>query len=270
MGRRSACCSFLSNAVVFPGGVVEPNDGGVPVSLTNLRNLTAKPIDFARRIAALRELFEESALLPVVDENNNKFLLSTALDARVHEWHSAVHKGQCSLVDVMLTKMKHFRLDNDSLKPLSNWLTPFDYAKRFDTFFYTMYVDQCVPTHSYSQEFEKMCWIRPAEILERAYEGKVMLPPPQAYELTRLLRHRLAHIHTLHTDIKICPQLLDAGDEVIALLNGDHAYEEGENSTKTPMRLVRDADVQHNGVRIHRAVFRKTPPWSNMKIYSSQ
>uniref|UniRef100_A0A0M3HX35 Nudix hydrolase domain-containing protein n=1 Tax=Ascaris lumbricoides TaxID=6252 RepID=A0A0M3HX35_ASCLU len=270
MGRRSGNVSFMPNAYVFPGENVELNDEKLPATLTNLTTCSA-PADFGRRVAAVRELFEECGLLPVVNCHNQRRLLNATSDQMVREWHSAISEGHRSLFDVVSANSNNLLLDICSLKPFSNWLTPFDYAKRFDTYFYVMYVDRCEETHVSFQEFDEVKWVRPSEILTEAHNGNSILAPPQAYELTRIVHHGLDDLQRLHSDTKICPQLVDAGSEVIALLNGDYAYKDGQNSTKTPMRPISDAERNHReGDRIHRITFGKKPLWSNIKIYSSQ
>uniref|UniRef100_A0A915AB08 Nudix hydrolase domain-containing protein n=1 Tax=Parascaris univalens TaxID=6257 RepID=A0A915AB08_PARUN len=270
MGRRSCNVSFAPNAYVFPGGKVELNDETLPMRLTNLPAGRA-PVDFARRIAAVRELFEECGLLAVVNCHNQRCLLSATSDRIVREWHSAISEGHRSLFDMMSANSDNLLLDVRSLKPFSNWLTPFDYAKRFDTYFYVTYVDRCDEIRVFSKEFEEVKWVRPSEILIEAYNGNSILAPPQAYELTRIVHHGLDDLHRLHTDTKICPQLVDAGSEVIALLNGDYAYKYGKNSTNTPIRAISDTERNfREGDRIHRITFAKKPLWSNIKIYSLQ
>uniref|UniRef100_A0A914S7I2 Nudix hydrolase domain-containing protein n=1 Tax=Parascaris equorum TaxID=6256 RepID=A0A914S7I2_PAREQ len=135
-----------------------------------------------------RELFEECGLLAVVNCHNQRCLLSATSDRIVREWHSAISDGHRSLFDMISVNSDNLLLDVRSLKPFSNWLTPFDYARRFDTYFYVTYVDP--------------------------YNGNSILAPPQAYELTRIVHHGLDDLHRLHTDTKICPQLVDAGSEV--------------------------------------------------------
>lgn len=73
MGRRSGNVSFMPNAYVFPGGNVELNDEKLPTTLTNLTTCSA-PADFGRRVAAVRELFEECGLLPVVNCHNQRWV----------------------------------------------------------------------------------------------------------------------------------------------------------------------------------------------------
>ncbi|VDK49890.1 unnamed protein product [Anisakis simplex] len=171
---------------------------------------------------------------------------------------------------------------DDTDKAMPNWLTPFDYGKRFDTYFYTLDVSdnsdkEAIKIDSKSKELYEIDWYSAEEIVNRANSGQLILPPPQAYEIRRIIENRFGNLEQLYCPLKLCPQLLDAGDKVIALLNNDFAYNHDQNSTETPMRKACSADlpsaigtstVNEGKTRrqLHRMIFNKKPLWSQMKV----
>lgn len=98
MLRRGPGARFMPNSMVFPGGVFDPElDPNFPREKTNFDPGARQPIhlglggDFALRVCALRELFEESGLLPVEDQNCREHsVLSADEDPHLAEWRKKV------------------------------------------------------------------------------------------------------------------------------------------------------------------------------------
>ena len=138
MIRRHSKSSFVPNAWVFPGGVVEPSDHDG----TELGTM---------RMAAARELFEESGIWlgePFVDaDDKRRKLLAGEITF-------------ASLID-------ESPLDLEELVWTSRWITPVGVPKRFDTYFFLAAVDRNAVASAENVEAVEVIWIAPAEAIER-------------------------------------------------------------------------------------------------------
>jgi len=138
MIRRHSKSSFVPDAWVFPGGVVEPSDD-VGTELGTMR------------IAAARELFEESGIwlgapLADADAKRRKLLANEIPFA--------------SLID-------ESPLDLEKLVWTSRWITPVGVPKRFDTYFFLAAVDRNAVASAENVEAVEVIWISPAEATEK-------------------------------------------------------------------------------------------------------
>ncbi|MEA2342547.1 MAG: hypothetical protein QOF63_716 [Thermoanaerobaculia bacterium] len=138
MIRRHSKSSFVPDAWVFPGGVVEPSDDDG----TELGTM---------RIAAARELFEESGIwlgAPLVDaDDKRRKLLAGEITF-------------ASLID-------ESPLDLEKLVWTSRWITPVGVPKRFDTYFFLAAVNRDAVASAENVEAVEVIWIPPAEAIER-------------------------------------------------------------------------------------------------------
>jgi len=141
MIRRHSKASFVPDAWVFPGGVVEPSD----LELGDGTELGTM------RIAAARELFEESgiwlgAALADADAKRRKLLAGEITFA--------------SIVD-------ESPIDLEKLVWTSRWITPVGVPKRFDTYFFLAAVDRDAIASAENIEAVEVIWIPPAEAIEK-------------------------------------------------------------------------------------------------------
>lgn len=74
----------------------------------------------------------------------------------------------------------------DALTPFAHWVTPAGELKRFDTWFFVALVppDQ-VAVHD-GTEHDDSIWVDPAEAIEMARRGEILLPPPTWMTLRRM------------------------------------------------------------------------------------
>jgi len=141
MIRRHSKSSFVPDAWVFPGGVVEPGDYCIGDG-TEIATM---------RIAATRELFEESGIwlgppLADADAKRRKLLAGELAFA--------------SLID-------ESPLDFEKLIWTSRWITPIGVPKRFDTYFFLAVVDRDAVASAENVEAVEAIWISPAEAIEK-------------------------------------------------------------------------------------------------------
>jgi glyoxylase-like metal-dependent hydrolase (beta-lactamase superfamily II)/8-oxo-dGTP pyrophosphatase MutT (NUDIX family) len=126
-------------AVVFPGGVLDPNDGPDQALCDGLSDAQASARlslpsgALAYWVAAVRECFEEVRLLPAVDADGRDIGLDTRDGAELEDWRHALHEGRLGLAELL--GRLDARIAADRLVYLSHWITPPGLPKRFDTRF---------------------------------------------------------------------------------------------------------------------------------------
>jgi 8-oxo-dGTP pyrophosphatase MutT (NUDIX family) len=143
MMRRHAKASFVPDAWVFPGGMVEETD----------RDLGDGTEIGTMRVAAIRELFEESGIW-----------LGAPLDD-LDEKRRALLAGDVTLA----TLARQAPLDLGALVLTSRWVTPIGVPKRFDTcFFLAIASADAVPSVDNGEDGEavEVRWITPPAAIE--------------------------------------------------------------------------------------------------------
>jgi 8-oxo-dGTP pyrophosphatase MutT (NUDIX family) len=141
MIRRHAKASFVPDAWVFPGGVVEATD----------RDLGGGTEIGTMRVAATRELFEESGIwlgAPLADADAKR----RALLAGETTFASLVREAPIDFAKLVWT---------------SRWITPIGVPKRFDTWFFLAVVGRNAVASAENVEAVEVTWIAPAEAIEK-------------------------------------------------------------------------------------------------------
>ncbi len=147
--KRHRRASFMSNAFVFPGGKIDPDDG-------------------SPEVAAVRELFEEAGVL-LGDR-------SLTPDAQAG-WRRRLLAGEASFAELIAAE--RLAPDRSRLRPWSRWITPSFEPKRFDAqFFLAELPPDQVPSFDAQETVEEL-WVTPADALARQSAGTLRLPPPQ-------------------------------------------------------------------------------------------
>ncbi|EYF07925.1 NUDIX hydrolase [Chondromyces apiculatus] len=234
--QRHARSAFLGGAVVFPGGKVDPGDGGEHWAVRTAA-LPARIEEFASErataralgVAACREALEEGAILPVdgplpdaeVVGIQREFLAGTPLEACL---------GRRGL-----------RLDLSALVPFSRWVTPEAEARRFDARFFLLALPAGQVGRHDDHETTMSFWAAPADVLERATRGEIFLAPPTSRALEHLsevsdLRGAFA-LAAQQCLAPICPRFV-AGEPSYLALPGDPSHEIRERRSAGPTRYV--------------------------------
>lgn len=190
MLRRAATMAFVPEAVVFPGGGVDPADDGArcpwigPGEEVWARRMGTSA-DAARRVvtAAVRELFEECGVLLAGDERG-----VCSLDASEPAWaeeRRRLASHETSLADVLQRHGLALRADLLGLR--SHWLTPEFEPRRYDTYFFSALAPEGQEPDSRTSEADGAGWVDPQVMLARGAQGSLRLVPPTAYNLSHLL-----------------------------------------------------------------------------------
>ncbi|XP_057290448.1 acyl-coenzyme A diphosphatase NUDT19-like isoform X1 [Hydractinia symbiolongicarpus] len=217
MLKRSAKSKFMPNAYVFPGGVTslttdfteEWNDifkrNNYSNKFSRLLNTTKPqpsaytsnispgriPPELAFRICAIRETFEESGILLLTDYNGKEIVLDDPTHnlggefGTLQSWRDKINED-----DNNFLKLFRSLKSSPSIHQLfdwSTWLTPNFVSRRFDTMFYTCFVDE-IPNHGRDcgEEVTETVWLSPFDVWDNSYNFK----PPQIHEMLRLSRYK--------------------------------------------------------------------------------
>jgi glyoxylase-like metal-dependent hydrolase (beta-lactamase superfamily II)/8-oxo-dGTP pyrophosphatase MutT (NUDIX family) len=135
------------------------------------------PDEATQRVTALRELFEETGVLPGWDPL--RVAPAVAADVR-----------RALLVDALtfggVLEQLQVRLDLSALAPAGRWITPPFVPTRFDAFFYVARLPPGQVAEVWPGELVSGEWITPRAALERWAAGRALLHPP-ALHLLRCL-----------------------------------------------------------------------------------
>jgi glyoxylase-like metal-dependent hydrolase (beta-lactamase superfamily II)/8-oxo-dGTP pyrophosphatase MutT (NUDIX family) len=168
--HRPATMAFAAGMHVFPGGRVDAADGLVELAARTANGATAA------HIAAIRELWEESGIL-LAD--------SAAPAGERHAARAALVAASATFAE--LAEALDLRLRTDLLAPLSRWVTPPGYPRRFDAeFFAALLPDDAVPPSIASDEVVALEWFRPGDALDAMADGRIGLWLPTSSTLQQL------------------------------------------------------------------------------------
>ena len=180
--HRPATMAFAAGMHVFPGGRVDAADAAASLAA---RSVTA-PEDAAVHVAAIRELWEESGIL-LAD--------STAAPGDVAAARAALVEG--SIDFPRLADQLDLRLRTDLLHPLSRWVTPPGYPRRFDARFFAAVLPAETPEATIaSGEVVALEWIRPADALDAMADRRIGMWLPTSSTLQQL--ESVADVADLH------------------------------------------------------------------------
>jgi 8-oxo-dGTP pyrophosphatase MutT (NUDIX family) len=170
MVRRRAGTVF-SSALVFPGGLVDPEDRS-EAWLPHLLNHEALDEEArALRIAALRETYEEVGILIAAGVATSCPAPTPRCDAAGFRRIVAASGG---------------RLDLAGLTRFGHWVTPATAAKRFDTHFFLARMPDAQDAACDGGETVALEWLRPIDALARANAGEGAVLFPTRMNLKRL------------------------------------------------------------------------------------
>lgn len=238
--ERHMRSGFMGGAVVFPGGKVDASDklAGWAERATELgpraRAFASDESDArAFAVAALRELLEEAAMLPVVGELTGERL--EPLRRELAERSAAGAPGSALLE---LLRARDLMLDTSGLEAISRWVTPAAETRRYDTRFYLLRAPAGQLGRHDEHETTKSFWMQPSEILSLWAKGSIFLAPPTSHTLALLenaasVDAALAIVRR-HPLEPVCPFFAQDGDQVVLALPGDPLYPDASPGSADP------------------------------------
>lgn len=215
--RRPETTRFAAGAYVFPGGVIDEADGSGAV--LDLLPDALRGEQAPAAVAALRELFEETGILPAdrpVDAESAAAAREALLEGRLDFAAAAARTGA------------RFRTLRAAY--LSRWITPARFARRYDTrFFLAVLADEAPPVPVLTDELDAHLWIEPSEAVRRFADGRLPMLFPTRTTLEELAAEPdLGELITRRRNQPpepIEPRLVVRGDSVRPVLPGDPEYE---------------------------------------------
>lgn len=222
MVRRSAGMAFGADAWVFPGGKVAAADAD-PV-WDDLSDGAYDHYQRSLRIAAAREVFEESGLL--LATRNGEDLDADACSA-FDSLRGEVEKEPAKFI--ALVRDGGLRLTLDRLVPFAHWITPSFEPRRFDTHFYLVRAPAAQIVRHDGREAVDHEWVAPASLLERRMRGEAKLMFPTRLNLEVLNRSaNAAAAETAARAIRVVtvePQVVDRGaDGQVLVIPAEAGY----------------------------------------------
>lgn len=288
--RRSSKNSFFPDTYVFPGGSTDAADSSQEwLDLYDQYGLgkcvfeiaTSLPRQYSKinifegqredeilksislRITGIRETFEESGVLLCKSKRAHTSQPSRwgsyLTGHEIKNWQRKVQEDANEFINLC----RHFECYPDiwSLQEWSNWLTPSDYTRRFNTIFFLTTLDQMPTAASSSSEINELKWSTPEEMLELCYKQEIILPPPQFYELSRLITfgsiENLADfaVQKNSTGSELwMPVRQQTLDGEVTLLPGDDMYPKEPIFSPTSKQKVESSilDYQRQSHHLHR------------------
>jgi 8-oxo-dGTP pyrophosphatase MutT (NUDIX family) len=208
----------------------------------------------AFRVAAIRELFEETALLLASDARPSAATPPPATRRCALRADAALHarEGRRLREDASafwrLCEEQRVAPHSLQLLPWSRWITPEQEPKRYDTWFYLAPLDAATPPEARvdGEEAVASAWLTPAEALALARAQKLELSPPTHYVLEELRRFSsldaLLWAARARPLAPIQPRLLVEDGAAVVALPGDPAHPGGSRLRRH--RLVLDTETR--------------------------
>lgn len=186
MLRRTAAMRFAPGAYVFPGGSVDPADYATEIGWHG-----PSPAEFGERLgasaevaralvcAAVRETFEESGVLLAGSPDGGP--LATLSGPAWEADRMAMASGTLTLAGLL--SRRGLVLRADLLVPWARWITPEGEPRRFDARFFAAALPDGQEATGHEAEADHVAWLRPADAIDAAREGRMSLLPPTATTL---------------------------------------------------------------------------------------
>ena len=165
MVKRHHQIDFASGALVFPGGKSHAGDADPGWSEHASGWGELDYVQRTLRVAAVREVFEETGILLARARDGSAFAGVSDPDER-----AAVDCGKLAFLEVI--RKLDLEIALDSLTIFARWITPPIMPKRFDTFFYAVTAPADQVAACDGKETVDAEWIAPREALRLAESGE--------------------------------------------------------------------------------------------------
>jgi 8-oxo-dGTP pyrophosphatase MutT (NUDIX family) len=239
MVRRNLRSDFVGGAYVFPGGAVDPHDGGAEAEAlcagrtdAGASALLGQPAGgLAYWVAVVRETFEEAGLL-LAERPGGPPLLGgdPEEETRFAAERVAVNEGSRRFLD--LCRDEGLRLAVGDVHYFAHWITPRGAPRRYDTrFFVAAAPPGQIAAHSAGETIAEV-WITPEDALARHRAGEIEIIFPTIRNLQAIGRFSnstdlLAAAARASSAVPaIEPRVVADGNGLRIVLPGDPGFEE--------------------------------------------
>ncbi len=240
MVRRNLRSDFVGGAYVFPGGAVDPLDGGAEAEALCAGRSDAEASallgfesgGLAYWVAVVRETFEEAGLLLARREGGPDLLSGDPEEeARFAAGRRAVNDGTRRFLD--LVSDERLRLGVGDIHYFAHWITPRGAPRRYDTrFFVAAAPPGQLAAHDAGETIADV-WITPHEALTRHRAGEIEIIFPTIRNLQAIGRFS-SSAELLDAAAKassavpaIEPRVVPDGSGMRIVLPGDPEYDRG-------------------------------------------
>lgn len=197
MLRRNENSAFMPGVYVFPGGVLDGEDGkddvgfGMSDDVASAR-LSVSGGGLAYYVAALRELFEEAGLLIACTSEGEEVCFSEPEDRdRLSEERRQINKGTLGFADML--RARGLQVDLRGVAYLAHWITPEGLPRRYDTrFFVALAPSDQLAAHDAGETIADR-WMRPVDALAAHDRGDIEIMLPTRHNLEAVAHFREAH-----------------------------------------------------------------------------
>lgn len=232
MVRRSAGMAFGASAWVFPGGKVAASDSDP--AWDELSDGSYDHYERSLRIAAAREVFEESGLLLATRGGRE---LNPAESASFDSMRSVVEADPSALLK--LVREAGLRLTLDRLVPFAHWITPSFEPRRFDTHFFLVRAPGEQVVRHDGREAVDHQWVAPQDLLAKRLQGEAKLMFPTRLNLEVLARSsNAAGAEAAARALKVVtvePQVEERADGKVLVIPAEAGYGLTEERLKEVM-----------------------------------
>jgi 8-oxo-dGTP pyrophosphatase MutT (NUDIX family) len=191
--RRTPRAVFGPGATVFPGGAVDPSDETPTDRIVGLDDAAASGElgltdgGLARRVAAVRECFEEAGILLAAPASPPATDAVPLAFPDLRAWRDALNAGHATLHQLL--DAERLVVDVRDLRVFSHWLTPVGAPRRYDTWFFVARAPDDQDGVHDDGELVASEWIRPMDALRRHARGDIELILPTLRSLEALARY---------------------------------------------------------------------------------
>ena len=165
--RRAPALRFFGGFWAFPGGKVDPRDTAVPIVPSNCDDGMN-----ARRVAAARELFEETGVL-IARATDESF---PRLPPDLPHWRREVMEDRLPFAELLIRL--DLQLHAHDFRPIGSVTTPAFAPIRFDTTFFLADLPPGQQAEVWPGELDAGRWASGAEMLACWKRGECLVSPP--------------------------------------------------------------------------------------------
>jgi 8-oxo-dGTP pyrophosphatase MutT (NUDIX family) len=260
MVRRNLQSDFVGGAYVFPGGAVDPLDGGPQAEALSLGRSDVEASillgigtgGLAYWVAALRETFEEAGLLLARRPAGPPLLAGDAEEeARFVAERALVNQGRRRFLD--LCRDEKLQLLVGDVHYFAHWITPRGAHRRYDTRFFVAAAPPGQQAAHDAGETIAETWISPRRALEGHRRGVFELIFPTIRNLQAISRFATsaelldAAERASSSVPTIEPRVIADGNGVRIVLPGDEGYDDVRAADAA--ELAGDVDDFNEAVR---------------------
>ncbi|MEO6724155.1 MAG: NUDIX domain-containing protein, partial [Blastocatellia bacterium] len=161
--KRARTLRFMASYHAFPGGQRDAADADV--AIINEQDLP----EVVMRVAAIRELFEETGVLIArgAERLSNE---------RLAELRQEFSDDQINFKNLL--EREGLQLDASLLVEAPRWVTPAQMPRRYDTRFFAAWLPEGQETEIIPGELESGEWLRPPEALQKWIDGDCLIVTP--------------------------------------------------------------------------------------------